>query len=228
MSITLLELRTQSRQLSDMEDNEFVSDSELTNYINFAVAELHDLLVQCYGSDYFLNSTSATTTVDTTDYSLPSDFYKLRGVDVKLSGNDWLSIQPFNFNERNRFEDFGSWSLQGITNIRYRIMGSNIKFSPVPDSQVDYRIWYVPTATKLSADADSLDDINQYSNFVIVTAAIKMLNKEESDISNLAGERQRLINHIEEVARNRDAANPESISDIHAENNDSLWYTSRG
>jgi hypothetical protein len=211
-----------------MEDNEFVSDSELTNYINFAVAELHDLLVQCYGSDYFLNSTSATTTVDTTDYSLPSDFYKLRGVDVKLSGNDWLSIQPFNFNERNRFEDFGSWSLQGITNIRYRIMGSNIKFSPVPDSQVDYRIWYVPTATKLSADTDSLDDINQYSNFVIVTAAIKMLNKEESDISNLAGERQRLINHIEEVARNRDAANPESISDIHAENNDSLWYTSRG
>ena len=227
MSITLLELRTQSRQVADMEDNEFVSDSELNNYINFAIAELHDMLIENYGSDYFLSSVSGTTTTDTVDYALPSDFYKLRGVDVKLGNNEWMTISQFNFNERNRYEDFGSWSLSGISNIRYRVMGSNIKFTPTPDSEASYRLWYIPVATKLSDDADTLDDVNQYSNFVIISAAMKMLNKEESDISNLAGERQRIIKNIEEASQNRDASHPESISDVYAENNDYFRYTSR-
>lgn len=228
MSITLLELRTQARQMADMVDNEFVGDSELNNYINFAIAELHDILVESYGSDYFLNSVEGTTTVDNPDYALPSDFYKLRGVDVKLNGQDWYNIRPFNFNERNRYEDFGSWSLMGITNIRYRVMGSNVKFTPIPDAATEYRLWYIPKATKLALDEDSLDDINQYSDFVIITAAMKMLNKEETDITALASERNRIIERLRDASQNRDAGQPESISDIHAENNDYLWHTTRG
>lgn len=228
MSITLLELRTQARQLADMEDNNFVTDSELNNYINFGIAELHDILVESYGSDYYLNSSSGTTVSGTADYALPSDFYKLRGVDIKLNGSDWYNIKPFNFNERNRFEDFGSWTLMGLTNIRYRLLGNNVRFTPAPDGALDYRLWYIPVATKLSADSDSLNDINQYSDFVIITAAMKMLNKEESDVSTLAAERQRIINRLEHAAQNRDAGEPESISDVHADNNDYLWYISRG
>lgn len=228
MSISLLELRTQARQMADMEDNEFVSNSELNNYINFAISELHDILVESYGSEYFLSSTTGTTAPDTADYALPSDFYKLRGVDVKLNGNDWYNIRPFNFNERNRYEDFGSWSLMGITNIRYRVMGNNIKFTPIPDSALEYRIWYIPVATKLTSDSDTLDDINQYSDFVIITAAMKMLSKEESDVSVLMSERNRIEAKLRDSAQNRDASQPESISDIHAENNDYLWHTTRG
>lgn len=211
-----------------MEDNEFVSDSELNNYINFAISELHDILVESYGSDYFLESTEGVTTVNQADYPLPADFYKLRGVDVKLNGNDWYNIRPFNFNERNRYEDFGSWTLMGITNIRYRIMGNNIKFTPIPDSQLPYRIWYIPVATKLVNDTDTLDDINQYSDFVILTAAMKMMAKEESDVSVLMAERNRMEEKYRDSAQNRDAGQPEAISDIHAENNDYLWHTTRG
>jgi len=227
MSITLLELRTQSRQVADMEDNEFVSDSELNNYINFAIAELHDILISNYGSDYFLSSVSGTTTPGTGDYALPTDFYKLRGVDVKVNKEDWVTVTQFNFNERNWQEDFGAWSFAGSSSIRYRIMGSNIKFTPIPHIITDYRLWYIPVATKLTNDSDVLNDVNQYSNFVIISAAMKMLNKEESDISNLAGERQRIIKNIEDSSQNRDAAHPESISDIYAENSEYFNYLSR-
>lgn len=223
MSITLLELRTQARQMADMEDSEFVSDSELNNYINFAIADLHDLLVETY-SDYYIETFTSTTVSGQADYSLPSDFYKLRGVDVKLNGNDWFNIRPFNFNERNRYEDFGSWTLLGISNTRYRLLGSNLRFSPEPESNHEYRIWYVPKATKLSSDSDTLNDLNQYSDYVIVSAAIKMLNKEESDVSGLVAERERIRRDIEHSAQNRDAAQPESISDIYNENRSHLWY----
>lgn len=212
--------------MSDMVDNDFVGDSELNNYINFAIADLHDILVECYGEDYFLNSTTGATVSGTQDYALPSDFYKLKGVDVQLSGSDYSSISPFNFNERNKYEDFGSWTVSGLSNIRYRIMGSNIKFSPTPTSAVNYRLWYVPVATKLTSDDDVLDDINQYSDFVIISAAIKMMLKEESDASILLGERERLERKIKDAAKNRDAGQPESISDIYAENSDYMWYTS--
>ena len=226
MSTTLLELRTRSRQLADMVDNEFVSDSELNNYINFAIAELHDLLVAAYGSDYFLSSTTGTTTSGTQDYSLPSDFYKLRGVDVKINNSDWFNVKPFNFNERNRFDDSTSWTYLGLSNLRYRIMGSNLKFTPTPDNAQQYRIWYVPVATKLSDDADTLDDVNQYSDYIIVSAALKMAHKQEMDTSSLAAERARLERRITEMAPNRDAAQPESISDIYAEDVDHYWNTS--
>jgi hypothetical protein len=214
--------------MADMENNEFVSDSELTNYINFATAELHDLLIGAYGSEYFLESTTGTTTQNTADYALPTDFYKLRGIDVQLNASDWINVNKFNFNERNRYDNFGAWTLLGITNIKYRIMGSNVKFTPIPDATVSYRIWYIPVATKLVADSDILDDINQYSDYIIISAAMKMLSKEESDVSVLLHERDRIIKRIEDSADNRDANEPESISDIQAEIDDTHFYTSRG
>jgi hypothetical protein len=227
MSITLEELKTQSRQLADMSDNEFISDSELTNYINFAISELHDMLVENYESEYFLSTESGTTVSGTAEYALPTNFYKLRGVDIKLNGTDWFSINAFNFNERNRYEEFGSWSLQGISNVRYRVMGSNIRFSPVPDNALPYKIWYIPVATKLVSDSDTLDDINQFSDFVILTAAMKMLIKEESDVSVLQAERNRIEQKIRQASENRDAGQPASISDIYAENNDFLYTRGR-
>lgn len=227
MSITLAELRTQARQIADMENNNFIGDPELNNYINFAIAELHDLLIHT-GADYFLNSVTGTTIVDQTDYALPTDFYKLKGVDAKLNGSDWINIRPFNFNERNRFEDFGSWTLMGISNVRYRIMGANVKFNPTPDGNIEYRIWYIPVATKLSSDTDILDDVNQYSDYVIISAAMKMLQKEESDVSMLAAEKERLTQRVEQDAKDRDFAQPESVSDIYAENNEYYYWTTKG
>ena len=226
MAITLAELKTQARQMADMEQSQFVTDAELTNYINFAIAELHDLLVQTYGSDYFLESVEGTTTSGTANYALPADFYKLRGIDVRLNGTDWFTVPPFNFNERNKYERFGSWTLLGISNIRYRVMGGNLKLTPTPDSNVDYRLWYIPVASKLSADTDSLNDVNQYSDYVIVTAAMKMRHKEESDIRALAAERGRIVERIEQAAQNRDAGQSEQITDIYADNTDYIFYTS--
>jgi len=228
MSITLLELRTRARQMADMEASEFVTDSELNNYINFAAAELHDILVSTYGSEYFLESTTGNTVTGQQAYDLPSDFYKLRGADAKLNGQDFVNLRPFNFNERNRYEDFGSWTLMGIANVRYRIMGSSIRFTPTPDANIEYRIWYIPKATQLVDDTDTLDDINQYSDFVVLTAAMKMLVKEESDVSLLASERNRILERIKDDAQNRDAAQPESVSDIYAENNEYYYWTTRG
>ena len=62
---------------------------------------------------------------------------------------------------------------------------------------------------------------------MIVDAAIKMLNKEESDVTVLQQHKAELKRRIEEVANNRDANNPQSVSDIYAENVDYYYWRTR-
>jgi hypothetical protein len=232
MAITFAELKTAARERADMKNSNFVEDSELAYYINSSIAELHDMLIQTYGSEYYIKEVEFQTTPRQGEYELNTiipdqDFYKLRAVDARLNGDDWFTLKRFNFNERNRFQNFGVWDYLGITNVRYRIMGNKIILSPIPDNNIDVRLWYIPLATELINDSDELQDLNQYSEYVIVDAAIKMLNKEESDVSVLMAQKQALKRRIEEAAQNRDAGDPESISDIYIENDDFFYGRTR-
>lgn len=225
MSITLLQLRTQARQRSDMEDSTFITDAELNSYINASIAELHDMMVQSYGEDYFVKSSTFNTVSGTDNYNLSSaitdnDFYKLRGIDAKIGQNDYYTLKKFNFNDRNKFKHDGIWNYLGITAVRYRIVGNKLYFTPTPDGTTEVRVWYIPKATILVADSDTLDDLNQFAEYVVVDTAIKMLNKEESDVTVLMNQKAMLKRRIEEVANNRDAGESESIQDIYSENND--------
>lgn len=220
MSVTLTQLRTRSRQRADMENSDFVTDSELNQYINGSISELHDLLVATY-ADYFLSSSTFATVSGTEAYALPATFYKLMGVDVQTNNSEWSSIRPFNFNERNKNQDL-TFNRVGGPNLRYRVMGSNIKLSPTPTSAVNVKVWFTPKATALSADADTLDDLNGFSEYVIVDAAIKMLQKQDDDVSVLMAQKAELKRRIEVMAQNRDAGNSESISDIYSENS-TFW-----
>jgi len=127
------------------------------------------------------------------------------------------SLKPFNFNERNRFKEGGIWDVYGRPFVRYRLVGSNLKFSPTPDSVTSIKVWYIPTAVKLVNPSDELADLNQYAEFVIVDVAIKMATKEESDVTVLAAQRVDLVERITDAAQNRDAGEPESVSDVYAE-----------
>ena len=233
--VTIATLMSRSRQRADMENNNFVQDSELVSYINAGLAELHDILVQEYGEDYYVQSKDFTTVADTDTYPIESstsgpnitDFYKLRGIDAKINGADYFTLQPFNFNERNLFQNWGSWSLLGITNVRYRLVGSNIIFTPKPDGATAVKIWYIPTAAQFSSSTDTStkwNDINGYAEYVITFAAIRMMQKEESDVSILLNQKAELTKRITDAAANRDADNPLTVTDVYMANN-RFWYT---
>lgn len=233
MSTTLLELRNQARQRADLENSQYVTDTELNGYINNSIAELQDLLIAAYDSDYYIEQITFNTVAKQTDYPLPDgilysaakSFYKLKGVDAKILSSNYFALRPFNFNERNRNEDY-AWGFLNGPDVRYRMVGNNLRFSPAPDSALPIRLWYIPLADKLVADSDILKDLNAYSEYVVVDAAIKCRIKEELEIATLEGVKVALSKRISEMAQNRDAGQPESISDIYAENDDYYFYRS--
>lgn len=204
-----------------MEDSTFVQDSEITTYINHSIAELHDILIQTYGADYKVKNVSFNLTRNQSSYALSSiitdnDFYKMLGVDAKVNGSDWFTLNQFNFNERNKYNQSNSAITLGLNNFRYRLNGSNLIFMPVPDTDIPVQVWYIPIAQKLVNLTDTLDDLNGYDEYIVVDVAIKMLVKEESDASELMNQKVALKRRIEEAAQNRDAGSSESVTDIYA------------
>jgi hypothetical protein len=72
----------------------------------------------------------------------------------------------------------------------------------------------------LVLDADTFDGISGWEEYIVVDAAIKMLNKEESDVGVLSKEKDRLVLRITAASANRDIAEPEPIADVYAEDDD--------
>lgn len=220
---TLGAVRLAAQQRADMIENDFVTKSEWNDYINHSYTELYDILVQVYGDEYFMASPFLFQTDGRIPalYPLPPDFYKLMGIDLGLgtvttnNPNGWLTLKKFSFISRNRYL-FGNVPANylGMSGLRYRLEGNYVEFIPQPAANQTVRLRYIPRPTYLLADSDILDGISGWDEYVIVDSAIKAMQKEESDVSILMAQKMALLKRIEAAASNRDAGEPECVSDI--------------
>ncbi len=196
-SYTLAQLRTLAKQESDNVGQSFVSDAEWNSYIQRSYNELYGLIVEAYGDDYFAQTPSAGYTF-TTDgvnerFALPAAFFKLRAVDVQVQGStQWVGLKPFTLAERNRFS--------GNT-------------TSVPQAGQTLRLLYTPLPTLPTVDADTIDGVNGWEEYIIADACIKALRKEEADITSFLAAKQALKTRLEAEAENRDSGLPHRISD---------------
>lgn len=213
-TVTLLSMRNQARQRADMENSTFVSDSELTGYINSSIKDLYDRL-QNAGEFYNLSSSNISIVGNTDTYSLPSDFYKLQGVDLVVDAlGNGVTLKPFQFSQRNSYLFTPTWNVVGLSYLRYMLQGDSIKFVPMPSGATTAKVWYTKAFTNLSGDADTFDGINGWEEFVIIDAAMKMAIKEESDISALMAQRQIIEARIDEMKLTRDMSTGGRINDV--------------
>lgn len=252
-TLTLSELMMQTRSKADMLPNQytpsltgtnfFVTEPELISYINQSYFELYDLLVQKYGNDYFVAppiniSTDGQSYLyplpDGTNYTAARAFYKVLGLDLNLNpsvSDSFITIPPFMFAERNRYSVPNMQAFYGLTNLRYRLQGNNVWFTPTPAAGQTIRVWYIPRMMQLIALTDICDGVSGWTEYILVDAAIKCLQKEESDVSILMAQKQALIQRIESAAENRDAGNPQVVSDTQSQNwfgSDSGWGWGNG
>lgn len=227
--MSLAQIRLQAQQRADRVNSPFVTTSEWNTYINQSLFELYDLLVTAYGEEYFAApfltfNTNGTDQFyplpDGVNYNAAPAFYKLLGVDLGLNtnaqpNNGWVTIGKFNLIDRNSFYYPNTNSSQyGLFNTRYRLFGNKIEFIPTPSASQPMRLLYIPRMDVLLKDTDITNEgISGWIEYVIVDAATKALNKEESDVSVLQGQKQMLLKRIEAAAMNRDSGQPDKISD---------------
>jgi hypothetical protein len=228
-TLTLSQIRSSAQQRADMVNSQFLTTDEWNFNINQSLASLYDILVQKYGDDYFVAAPYILATNGTSFlYPLPTDFLKLLGVDLALSNtqDSFVTIRPFQFSDRNRYAVPNFQSFYGVTNLRYRLQGGNLWFTPVPSGGQTIRVWYIPRVTNLVLDTDTSDGFGGWLEYVIVDAAVKALAKEKTDTSQLELAKQQLVQRIESAAENRDAGNPQRVGDTQF--SDMWWPTGSG
>jgi hypothetical protein len=218
--MTLGQVRLQAQQRADMVSSQFVGMAEWNVYIRQAAFELYDLLTSVFEDYYVTAPVSFTTDGSTQQYDLTTvapNFYKLVGVDCSIGPNDnaKVTLKKFDFISRNQyvFPNITSTFL-GVFNLRYRLVGSTLMFIPTPSGGQGITLWYIPRMTEPLKDTDVLDGVNGWEEYVIVRAAKYAMDKEESDSSKLDAELVFLKGRIEEMAANRDAGQPDTISDL--------------
>jgi hypothetical protein len=142
--VTLSNLRTLVRQRADMEGSQFVTDEEIRQYCNLGYAELYDMLItNATSEDYFLNSSTVSLVSGTQLYSLPSDFYKLRGVDLN-EGSDTFPLKRYNFPQRNVGSRYAV-----PYRFRYHLQGDKLRLTPKPSTNDSLTLWYIPSPKKM-------------------------------------------------------------------------------
>ena len=218
-SVTLLQIKTRAREKADMENSNFIADPELLNYINEAYFNWYDLVVEAF-EDYYLSADpfEVTLAAGVSIIDLPADFYKLAGLDKAISvGSDrFYTLKKTHWRGRNQTQNrFSYYGLQ--PQVTYRIFKDKIQMTPKAAAPGAYKLFYIPTATALVLDIDTIDTYNGFENLLIIDVAIKMLAKEESDPSLLLLERERLQAKMNDMLIDRDINNGEVIEDVNSD-----------
>lgn len=200
----------------------FISDAEITEYLNYTLSDLYDRLVQAGGQPWFRSSYSLTTVNGTDTYTLPSDFYRMMSVDVNIGGNLVVCARPFMEFERNRFK----WFYQGWFSSRpiyYRLQGlTNIKFVPAPSAAFAVTLNYYPTFTKLVNAGDTFDGVNGWEEWAVWRTAAYCKAKGDEDPGYCESMAAELAQRIDAAAQSRDTDNPERVHEVDADQDP--WY----
>jgi hypothetical protein len=221
MAYSLSDLRTLVLQRADFPSNtQFITTtpvgtSELDNVINDSYEELWDLLVATYGSEYFVQVACGTTTAGCSAMDLPEDFFKLVVVLWDKSTTEKFRLERFVFGDW-QFASNQSWL---NTRPRYRLAHNSLIYDPIPDAAYSIEIWYVPQCERLDAADDEIKTPS-WGEYIIVDAARKLKEKEDSDTSALERSKANLIGRIQRTAPPRDLGNPATVVDQRADDFD--------
>lgn len=70
------------------------------------------------------------------------------------------------------------------------------------------------TLIRAWADGTTVDGVSGWEEYIIIDAALKAMGKEESDVSLLSPQKMAMIKRLNDMANNRDIANPATVSDV--------------
>jgi hypothetical protein len=183
---TLTNIKAKIERDLGTEDELFIQDTELTEYINEAIreceAEIHKLGAE---DEYFLSKATANVVNGTEAVDLPADIYgnKLRRV-IYLNGTKRYPVRQLKGTQKfERYHDL-NYLPTGTEDYRYlltNVSGTGVKMilAPTPQESVTngLTMWYVRNAKELSAGSD-VCDIPEFINFIFQYVKVRIYEKE--------------------------------------------------
>ena len=210
MSATsLATLRTRVRQLGNYENSTRFTDAFLNDQINAALAELYELVADV-NEGYFDVVGSLTTTSGVDTVALPADFWRCRGIDIQdAAAALWVELRQVGLQERNRYQ------LSNGVPVAFRIAAGGTRgqlvLYPTPGAAYPLRLLYEPTRAVLSADGDSVEDYNWWSDYIVTAALLRCDEREQRPLGDRAQKLDAVRKRIVSGASRRRESEPEYL-----------------
>lgn len=217
-SRTLGDMRSDVRLRADLVGNQFVTDSELNEYINQSLAELYDRLVGSRGQEYYAAEQVITTT-GVEAYALPATHYETLYVELE-NGGTRFRLGSYSMHERAAL--IGSSASNPGIPVAFRILAGNITFLPAPTAGYTIRHWFVPACPRLVSDSDSFDGVDGWEEYAIWRAVAYVQQKEQLDPSFALSFVSSLGQRIDRLAPFRATQNTERVTDVYRSRLDTL------
>lgn len=229
MQILVSTITDSAVDLADMRNSQFIDQSsaagsELLRYANMAYKDLYQQVILAK-EFYYTTTASFQITGGTASYPLPSDFYKLDGVDLALDDSGrFLTLTPFMFKERNKFRSGLALSVAPYGQVfKYMLVGNSIQFVPLPSQSSTIQLWYTPEPTTIRSLADTLSLPIGSDEYMSLYIACAMLAKEESDTSQLNAKRLEVLDQLKNSLKDRDQGSASYIVDESTVNAGALY-----
>lgn len=204
-TFTMTDAIRRAKAKADMKASNFVTQEDWIDFFNEAYTDFYDILVES-GESYNVAEDFITLSGGTSDYALPTDFYKALNVDFEVNGssNIYVTLRRFEESERNNT----------VGNV-----------SSIPNGRV--RLRYYPQPTKYTS-ADLAVDIPSYAGwekYVVNMMAAMALDMEESNSDRLYGKAKEYEEKIREASQERDYHMAATVQDVYRLEN-SLYFPS--
>jgi hypothetical protein len=209
-SRTLTNMLLDVRQRTNQENSTFVTDAELTEYLNQELAELWTRLVLSQGQPHYRTTSTQAVVPGTALYALPSDFWALQEV-TATQGGGVFPMRPFMPIEHAGLSNTTIYST--YYSVGYRVQGSNIEFRPATES-FTATLYYTPCQPRLTTGTDTFDGFNGFEMCAIAGVCATVLAKEDTDPSFYERQKVKFYEVAEAAAAHRDMASPERVQDV--------------
>lgn len=205
-SWTLAQLRTKVQQRGSFENSVDITATILNEFINEAIAELWDIMVQRW-EDYYVTRSNLSVSAAQDGITLPTDMYKLRKLEIvdSSSPTGYRRLRPHDLDASHVFATVAGKAY------RYRLENAKLYLAPIPAVAETLRLFYIPCATILSADGDTLDGVNGYEGLVVQLALKRCYDRQDMPTTSIDQEIARLTQRVRIAADNRDADEPFSL-----------------
>lgn len=203
---TVAEIALRIRQRTDNEHStsDFVDPTELIGLIDVHYKELYGLLVRFRQHQteniQTITATGAATYAVDSHYAIVAVF-RVDGTNrITLGKHDW------------RFKQ--DPSIVGLAST-YRIANGAIEFAPVPATGT-YEIRYIPRPTVLDDDADIVDGVLGWEEYIVYAGARDVYTKEGNldAAGSMESGRQRMEDRIKTEAANEEMTQSNRIQDV--------------
>lgn len=226
----LVDLRNDARLRSDRV-NALArhTNVDVNRYINEAILELYRLLVGVRGAEWFSAvHPNLVTNGTTTLFALVDNFAELLSVRIDYGGGNTYQLEPYSNNEEAELLSLATMS-SGSTRPRYAIRApvqdpdgiapTFLEVLPAPRTGGIIVVRYLPLPPTLTNDDDALNGFVGWEEYVVVSAAIKICERDDmgEKLARLTARKLELVGQINALGGKRDQGRAARLVDVRRE-----------